>query len=184
LISILHQLQNKCARRSKRDQCYFKIRHGRVVKIIEQVTDPKTGLQYAIVCCPQQRELYFSRFVVCTASIGIMHNSIKFQEQLARAHGDLLRGASPGQPIPPYQTELGASHPADASQLEAAILFHPPLSQRKVEAFERVGMGLENKVSVQRWRLDPAQRGHQRLWDCDSGLLTRALCLIWLTPIR
>ena len=105
MISILHQLQNKCARRSKRDQCYFKIRHGPVVKIIEQATDQKTGLQYAIVCCPQQRELYFSRFVVCTASIGILHNSIKFQKQLARAHAHLLWGASPAQPVPSYQTK-------------------------------------------------------------------------------
>ena len=185
--------------------------------MIEQVTDPKTGLQYAIVCCPQQRELYVSRFVVCTASVGIMHNSLRFNGHLAARHGHMLQQRQPYQQ-PPYKTALGitparegtesaeseeswlneassaagaaASHhftlltPAaqtdrtkhldvDPSsplvhQLEAAILFHPPLSQHKVEAFERVGMGLENKVSVQRWRLDPAQRGH--ISDCGAAI--------------
>ena len=184
MISILHQLQNKCARRSKRDQCYLKIRHGRVVKIIEQATDPKTGLHYAIVCCPQQRELYVTRFVVCTASIGIMHNSIKFQKQLARDYTHLLRGASPGQPIPPYQTELVASHPADPSQLEAAILFHPPLSRRKVEAFERVGMGLENKVRAQRKRLGQRMAPtRQRRWAFGSSSPTR-FDRSWCTLLR
>jgi len=139
------------------------------------------------VYCSNQRLLVACRFVVCTASIGIMHNSLRFSSNLAARHGHLLQQRQPFQ-HQPYRTalkmvpqneekesaesaegadpaaaaiptllapmaEVGAASHLDidvssplAHQLEAAILFQPPLSQRKVEALERIGMGLENKV--------------------------------------
>jgi hypothetical protein len=132
---------------------------------------------YALVLVPLQRVAVACRFVVSTASVGILQNSLRFDDELTQRHAHLLQ--QPPERPHTYTTSLkrstlldlghiaganrsasssgaaaaGASPAASASppaplvrDLQAAMLFHPPLSPRTVEAVERLGMGVENKI--------------------------------------
>jgi len=132
---------------------------------------------YGLVLVPLQRVAVACRFVVSTASVGILQNSLRFDDELAQRHGHLLQ--HPPERPHAYTTNLkgstspnlghtvGVNRSASSSRaaatsaspassaplpvplvrdLQAAMLFHPPLSLRTVEAVERLGMGLENKI--------------------------------------
>ena len=173
---IVKALRKQCVERSKKNQCYFRIRHGRTVNVVEQlIADPSAASSSSppapplLICyCPNQREMYVSRFVVCTPSVGIMHNSLQFDMHMQQRHGHLLQ-QQPCQ-LQSYDTLLKrkpkeeakkgtsddmdgeladlssslssasiASEPA-AHQLRASILFAPPLSQTKVRGFSELAM--------------------------------------------
>ena len=175
---------------------------------------------FALLYCPSQRLMVASRFVVCTASLGILQNSLRFDAELAQRHAHLLqqqphharpydtalkqqgaRGGNAKAEATPAMSSAGdeaklsedalstaasaaatsiatssssclvstsapslsltASPPlASASsvvapeplfhQLQAAILFHPPLSPTKVTAIERMGMVMSTQAETER----------------------------------
>jgi hypothetical protein len=186
-LRIMKVLRNKCVRRSKRDQCYFKIKKGRIVKIIEQLRLTPDGVlrqnqftnasstspPFAVTYCPAAREMYVSHFVVSTVSVGIMRNSIQATHHLNWSYNDV-------RVLPALVTTERNDDSDHASkcldgmrkdQQEAAILFRPPLSLRKVEAFNCVCMGTENKVSLVRFAVVGAL----------MCLLTRAVAVLLFT---
>ncbi len=89
-------LRSQCVARSKRGQCSFRIQLGRTVSLLVQ---PKLILDSASedplppsiqAYCFDKREVYVARYAVCTASMGILRNSVHFNEQLAAEHTDEL----------------------------------------------------------------------------------------------
>lgn len=163
--SVLSKLLHRCTRRSKRDQCYFQVLHDRTVSVIEQPNwKDRADDRLPLVLCyvPARQEVYVSHFVVSTASIGIMQASIQHNVELATKQASRLLKPAELQQTPyklPTHAASAAAGEGSSSfalssdwsdkQLEAALVFVPPLSDDKVEAFSRMGMGCENKVILQ-----------------------------------
>lgn len=164
--SVLSKLLHRCIRRSKLDQCYFQLLHERTVTVIEQPnwTERADGALPLVVCyVPDRQEVYVSHFVVSTASVGIMQASIQRNVELAAKGANQLGKVAElwqrSYRLPTDRTSAasgGSSSTSSASprewsenQLKAALVFVPPLSDLKVEAFSRMGMGCENKVIMQ-----------------------------------
>lgn len=229
-MTVLDALLARLKRRRKRGQCGFRVLKEHTVNCIELVehtiqavgqppessssaaaaavsASPSVPSSYALIYCPNQRVIVAARFVVVTASIGILQSSLKYESQLAQRHFHLLQpeaqrrrgavktvpqarshsaratstdvatsaaasaasrsekselaaaaaaaGASALAPHPAYPPAFPFAPAPDIPgphiyQLEAGILFEPPLSPLVREAIEKRGMGLENKVRAAR----------------------------------
>jgi hypothetical protein len=143
LVDLLHSQSN---RRSKRDRCYYRVKLERTVRLVVQTTDVH-GAPCAMIFCPEQQEVYVAHFVVCTASLGILQNSVRYCPQLSAQHHELLaRLGLEAQASYAAVSQRGPPTPPQAHQLQASMLFYPPLSDPLAEAIESLGMGCENKA--------------------------------------
>lgn len=116
--TVLQALLKRLMRRSKRGQCGFRVLKEHTVNCIEQMEQRDQAVDvaqqplneaassssaasaaassserpsYALISCPNQRVIVAARFVVITASIGILQSSIRFESQLAQRHAQLLQ---------------------------------------------------------------------------------------------
>ena len=143
LVDLLHSQSN---RRSKRDRCYYRVKLQRTVRLVVQTTDAN-GTPCTMIFCPEQQEVYVAHFMVCTASLGILQNSVRYCAQLSAQHHELLTCLGlEAQGSYAAVSQRESSPPPQAHQLQASMLFYPPLSDPLAEAIESLGMGCENKA--------------------------------------
>jgi len=83
-------LLHESIKRHKNGSCEVSLELNHTVNIIEQPPVGHDEDPYALIYCPEQHLLVVALFVVCTASVGIMHQSIEQQHALADEYAHLM----------------------------------------------------------------------------------------------